>query len=107
MGERNNENGGPTSSQEGLVAIGEERSLMFDVLLRMSSFWNPYGSTSSLYMENGGRTFSEEEEMEPPQPLPVFLEEWLTKFSGWSVEHKIMALDGLIPLYVVCACLNL
>lgn len=29
VGERNNVNGGPTSSQEGLIAISEERSLMF------------------------------------------------------------------------------
>ena len=73
----------------------------------ISSFWNPYGSTSSLFLENGGRTFSEEEEeVEPPQPLPAFLEEWLATFSGWSAEHKIMALDGLIPLYALCVCVR-
>ena len=40
----------------------------------------------------------EDGEVEPATPLPQFVEDWISVFSGWTAEHKMIALNGLISV---------
>lgn len=34
----------------------------------------------------------------PPTPLPPFMEDWLSTFNLWTLEHKKMALDAIVTM---------
>lgn len=36
------------------------------------------------------------EQLSPP--LPPFIDSWLSSFSSWSTEHKLTALNAIVPL---------
>ena len=34
----------------------------------------------------------------PPTLLPPFMEDWLSSFNLWTIEHKILALDAIVTM---------
>lgn len=66
-----------------------------------------YSSSNSVFVDHSAAVsalnhrFSQDEgdtSEQPSPPLPSFIDSWLSSFSSWSTEHKLAALNAIVPL---------